>query len=423
MKLDPYQQVGRDWLVAHPLSGIADDPGLGKSAQAITAADKVLADRVDVACPATGRTNWRRQFDIWSDCRHELNIESYQRIVNGALPAGRGDVLILDEAHYLKSISSQRTKHIYGPRANGAGIIKHYDHVWLLSGTIAPNANPMELYPHIRALRPDLILKNGRPMGEFDFLKEFCFFRPTLYGPKVTGVRDGARLRGITRQIFIRRTEEEVATELPEIVWEHRSVDSEEAKRVLRQLEDREEVRALIAHIEIDGDFHAYDESALATLRRLIGELKVDPICEEIADQLRNGMERVVIFCQHHAVINRVHSALNDFGVVSISGQSSERHRVESIDRFQSRAEGAPRVFIGQLDCCREVIDLTASNHVEFIESSWVPLYNYQAAKRCHRRPQTKPVFARIWGLAGSIDDLIASVCAQKVRNKKQLED
>ena len=63
-----YQKEGAAWLVGkgRRFSYLADDMGLGKSAQAITAADIIGAKRILIVCPSVARVNWLRELEKWS---------------------------------------------------------------------------------------------------------------------------------------------------------------------------------------------------------------------------------------------------------------------------------------------------------------------------------------------------------------------
>ena len=67
-------------------------------------------------------------------------------------------------------------------------------------------------------------------------------------------------------------------------------------------------------------------------------------------------------------------------------------------------------------------ITLTASHHVAFVEASWTPADNLQAAKRCHRIGQSRPVIVRMFSLAGSIDEVVTRSLARKTQMISQLE-
>lgn len=424
MQLEPYQLDGVRWLTTGARThGLGDDPGLGKSAQAIRAAAELSPKSIGVRCPAKARTNWARQFALWWPAGQPMppvEIESYDRLVRGESAAGH-DVLILDEAHYLKSPTAKRTRAVYGQHCAGKGLASRCGWVWPLSGTIAPNGNPMEIYPHIRGLRPDLISVKGRAMNRHEFLEYFCVYRNTDWGPRVLGVRNGQELRGLLREMFLRRTVQEVAAGLPPIVWSHETVDADGAAEVLAGLESSPEVVELRKHVESTGNYHAMDGVHMASLRRVIGSLKCAALGEVLTELLRSrGGEKVIVFGHHHSVLNSLHEALSDFNPVQLTGETPPGQVQRTIDRFQT--DPSCRVFIGQTTCCGEAIELTAANRVEFVEPDWVPARMFQAAKRANRRGNPLPVFARVWGLAGSLDDLIAEACARKLRSEQQLE-
>jgi len=383
----------------------------------------VDAQRIAVVCPATARTNWQRQFDLWwlgDERPTQLDIDSYQRVANGCWDGREYDVLILDEAHMLKSPDAQRTKAIYGRYCAGGGLADRCEYVWPLSGTLLPNGNPMEAYPHLRALRPDLIHSAGSPMNKIDFMRRYCNWRMTPYGPQVTGVRDDEALRAMLKQLVLRRTEEEVAKELPEVVWSHETVDDAEAATILRSIEDSPEVSELRMHLDTNQDWHAYESVAMSATRKIIAELKARVVGPVLADELDRRKGKMVVFAHHHAAINRLHSDMVRHHPVQITGETPGAKRQDAIDRFQNDPDC--RVFIAQMDAAGTAIELTAAHHVEFVEASWTPSTMHQAVKRCHRRGQINTVFARIWGLAGSIDDLIAGVCARKVSQLNRLD-
>ena len=74
LELYPYQHVGAEWLAGRSRAILGDTMGLGKSPQAIRAADMAGARRVAIVCPAIARVNWRREFERWTVYAPELRI-------------------------------------------------------------------------------------------------------------------------------------------------------------------------------------------------------------------------------------------------------------------------------------------------------------------------------------------------------------
>ena len=176
-RLFPYQQTGAKFLSDKNLALLADEMGLGKTPQAIAAADLVGAKSVCVICPAIGRINWRREFEkfsnrVWTE--ENLVISSFES-AHKISKEKTFDVLIVDEAHYLKSHTAKRTALIYGKD----GLVRRSKRVWALTGTPAPN-NASELWT--------LLFTFGATRLGFDqFVERYCLFYNSSYGRMITG--------------------------------------------------------------------------------------------------------------------------------------------------------------------------------------------------------------------------------------------
>src|ERR1700722_8887571 len=173
----PYQQIGIDMLARNKRFFLFDDPGLGKTLQAIRAADKIGAKSVLAVVPANIVTQWVSAVKEHSLTGFKFDAVSYDkaRSGTGAVRLNNYDLLINDELHSLKNRNAGRTKALYGPKHDGiGGIVQDVPYVWGLTGSPAPN-NPSELWTHLRALTPTAItMKNGKVMGYHDFVNRFC---------------------------------------------------------------------------------------------------------------------------------------------------------------------------------------------------------------------------------------------------------
>ncbi len=422
MQLMPYQQVGAQFLSQRRKALLADGMGVGKTAQAIIAANMVNAARVAVICPAIARINWEREWKKWGG-KALLRVYSYDVVAakqqtRDAIAEFHPDVLILDEAHYLKSRTAKRTKAIYGPRCNNTGVASKAERVWLLTGTPCPN-NASELYTHLAALWPELILSNGKCVNFATFLNRYCQLIPSPFGPKIVGNKNPEELRSILNKIILRRRVEDVLPDLPPMMWNEVAIEPIEIVPELEALEHDPIIQEIKRQIVTDGDLRSI-EAHVTTMRRLIGTAKAGAAAKLIADELENkAYEKIVVFAQHKDVIKRLAQDLSQWRPVVVSGEVSKERRQEAIDKFQSESE--TRVFIGQTQACATAITLHAANQVIFVEASWTPSDNAQAAKRCHRIGQHRPVFVRVLGLANSIDETVAKALARKSKAISQL--
>src|SRR5690606_25794245 len=136
---------GVNFLKNRKFAMLWDEPGLGKSAQAITAWDQPDINNVLVICPASVVSVWVREISQWGHAQNTGIISwttSYEKAIRDRelIKKFNPSLVVIDEAHYLKSKTAKRTKVILGE------IVKNAERAWFLTGTPMPN-NPSELWP------------------------------------------------------------------------------------------------------------------------------------------------------------------------------------------------------------------------------------------------------------------------------------
>lgn len=435
MKPFPYQLAGAAFLAERKRALLADDMGLGKSAQAILACRQLCPDhqwiRVVVVSPASVVANWRREFDkFWStkDGRAYLaSFVSYDMLTrqgDGAWKTGTGndvgrfaeiDVLILDEAHYLKTKTAKRTKAIFGERCDGVGgLVERAKHVFLLTGTPAPN-NPSELWPMLRAVLPEAIAGiNGHPMSYWSFVSRYCRTRDNGFGIQIVGGKNLEKLKVRLAPHVLRRKKEEVLQDLPPIRFDELAVEGGLSE--LGQMQSKTMSESLIRKTLEQKGVEGLREIAphVAQLRRLTGLAKVKGCIDWITDWLGAGGDKLVVFAHHRDVIDGLfhHFALNTgYRSARLTGDTPAERRQLNIDYFQKRDAN---LFFGQIQAAGTGITLTAASDALFVESSWVPAENEQAAMRIHRIGQRNACLVRFAMLAGSIDEQIQRAVMRK---------
>lgn len=425
-----FQVEGANWLASQQVGLLADEMGVGKSAQVVTACDLIRAQKILIVCPAIARVNWAReftrfskssrQFTIITEAMHLL-IASDSMILSYEMAASHRqkitqnfDVIILDEVHYLKSKDAQRTKAILG----NAGIIRQASRCWALSGTPAPN-HPGELWPLLYTF-------GATKMGYEEFLQYFC---NGYYGPRglvITGTKQYhiPYLRKILEPVILRRKKEDVLKQIPPIHFDHVAVEASPVNLDLflgiQNLETVLEHQTGVVRNSLKV-LEAISKS-VSTLRRYTGLQKVKSAATLIREELENHFyQKIVVFAVHQNVIDQLKFELRDFNPLVLYGKTTPLHRQERIDHFQNKAEC--RIFICNVQACGTAINLTAANQVLFVESEWTPAYNAQAAMRCHRIGQERPVFVRFLGLAHSLDEKINQILERKTRDLVQIFD
>lgn len=428
MQLFEYQQTGSQWLTARKSALLADEPGLGKSAQAIVAAESIGAKNVLILCPAIGRISWDREIRKFSSLTSSRQIHVAQTS-KALLPPRSGaaltiicsydlaarhdfrglefDLLILDEAHFLKSPKAKRTKAVMG----GGGIVRRAKRVWALTGTPMPN--------HAGELWILLYTFGVTRLKYLEFVDRYCYVGDL---GNITGTKKDKipELKAMLGKIMLRRKKEDVLKDLPPLLYSELVVeagkvklDSAEKALVEKQLE---KFMGLERH---DGDDETFlrileaTAGSISTLRRYLGMQKVAPVVELVRQELESyPSQKVVLFAIHREVVMQLMAGLKDFGAVAITGTTPTFVREKSVREFQENPHC--RVFIGNIQACGTSITLTASDQVLFVEQEWVPAANAQAAQRCHRIGQTRAVNARFVAIANSLDEKIAAVLRRK---------
>lgn len=452
--LFPYQVIGADWLAKRKLALLADEMGLGKSAQVVSACDKINAKRILIICPAVARLNWLREFEKFSTTSRSFSILETQKpstelsecvVTSYDLAAKNSkalceklkswDVLVLDESHYLKSPTTARTVAIFGK----GGLVRSADRVWALSGTPAPN--------HAGELWPILFTFGVTKLSYDDFIKNYChsyqvsYSRRQISGTKIEKIPE---IRMMLSQVMLRRKKEDVMKELPPIqyvdtVVEPGPVDLEMESSFLKYVfpdDKRDELnqklsfeRQLIENVVNSTGFGRDGMKALeglansvSTLRRYTGIQKVKAVSTMVAEELNLGLyEKIVLFAVHRDVIEGLRVHLVKFKPVTLYGKTDPARRDRNVDKFQNNPKC--QVFIGNIQSAGTAITLTAAHNIIFVEQDWVPGNNAQAAMRCHRIGQTKPVLVRFAGLVDSIDQRVSEVLRRKTRDLSAIFD
>lgn len=432
--LKPYQEQGARWLALRKYALLADDMGLGKTPISIAACDLVGATRVVVVGPAIGRVNWNREFQRWSLLGAAVRVFSFDELVRDkrkrdAVRAFKPHVIIVDEAHALKNRDSKRTKAVYGKHCHNTGLASIAPYVWILTGTPAPN-DVTELWTHFRALWPEWITFEGAPLNFVGFATRYAEWKADEWGGiKVFGNNQKTlpELKQSLNSVMLRRRAKDVLPELPPIVWRPTYlIPREHVSAQLLELEQSEQVQELVRVFDasVDGTtrdlFTAEEPVALATVRRLTAEIKAPVVGELIAQELSDhAYDKIVIFARHRAALEILRDRLEAFGVCEVKGGQTDAKRQKAIDLFQS--DGRVRVALVQLDAGYHTITLHAAAQVAFLEQAWTPDINVQAAKRCHRFGQTRPVFVRNFGLEGSIDEAVSQALSRKAQATLEL--
>ncbi len=440
MELFQYQKEGAAWLKNRRHALLADEPGVGKSAQLIEAAKGL--ERIIIVAPAVALENWAREFKKFDpERKHAPVITSYDLLVRHSehfLPReGKHNYQLagVDEVHMTKEWTSLRSKAIFGVKnppitldKNGferrvaPGLVHFTQRLWALSGTPMPrNASEMWVLFYTFGVTR---------LSYEDFVARFC----TAYKGnsrfnrlKITGTNMEHRdeIRAMFKRIGLRRLKKDVL-DLPPIFHTTFYVKSdadplklfpEMKEKLTRELEYMKEQLGLLNWGNETETLSALEVLAqsVSTLRRYNGLKKVKPALDLITGEFEAGLyKKLVIFCVHKDVVALMKKGLEKYNPAVITGETPTNKRAAEIDRFQTDPEcGA---IIANIKAAGVAVTLTAASQVILIESEWNPSDNSQAVDRCHRISQTESVTARYLTLAGSIDDKINEILVKKAQ-------
>lgn len=434
---------------------MGDDTGLGKSAQIIAAAEVRGARRILVFCPAIGRVSWKTEFPKWQQSRPTVIVNrdtamipngpvavvvsydaisrraGYQRVAKLLQNTEPFDVFALDEAHYLKNPEANRTRAIYGARMDlrsgliAAGLATD-GVVWPASAT-PQKTNAVDLFPHIRALFPDVLLDLfGTMPTRNQFVERYCTFYDGLYGREITGNNPATigELVDKLRQYFIVRRKADVAQELGAI--NHVTLPLEIPERNKNKLDildeghegDRTKYLDLLENLPVDAPLPE-PPAHLMQLWRELGEAKVEPGVAWIRDFLdADPSRKLVVFAHHRTVIEQVAAAFPGESV-RLYGGTAQKDRESAVQQFQENP--SVRLFVGQTLAAGTSITLTAAADVLVLEPEFAALDMYQAISRCHRIGQTQPVTAFYAYADDTVDRRIARTVQRRTSDFENL--
>jgi SNF2 family DNA or RNA helicase len=414
-ELRHYQQQGLNWLQflrEYKFSGIlADDMGLGKTIQ--TLAHLLLEKQSGrmplptlIIAPTSLMSNWRRETERFTPDlkililqgteRKQLfyKIRDYDLILTTYPLLSRDEETLLEhEYHYLILDEAQTIKN---PLSKAAQLVRRIktNHRLCLTGT--PMENHLgELWAQFDFLMPG-------------FLSDSATFKKRYRTPiEVYG--DSEQRKQLSRRVapfMLRRTKQEVATELPPKTEIIRSVPLYPKQAALYEsirLTMEKKVRDAIAQKGLSRS-HITILDALLKLRQTCCDprtlplkeaqkvhesAKLDLLMEILPEQLEEG-RRILVFSQFTRMIALIESELNTrkIGYTKLTGQT--RNRDEAIELFKS---GEVNVFLISLKAGGVGLNLTEADTVIIYDPWWNPAVESQAADRSHRIGQDKPVF------------------------------
>jgi hypothetical protein len=424
---------------------LADEPGLGKTAQALLAAEAANAYPLLVVVPNVVKTNWAREAARWTPHRPATVVQGDGETADGfadivvlnyeVLDRHRGWLgdfgfrgMVVDEAHFIKNKTSQRSQHVLAL----SGLIRSRTaRPLLMALTGTPLINDIEDF---RAIWQFLgWIDDSEPLGELAGALE-----DTGLTPADRGFYAAARQCVIDLGI-VRRRKLEVAADIParriaDLPVELdgragrsiRAAERDLASRMVARYEtalanrssgvgvggiDYDLVRR-VARSELKDAMTQPGENVFTMMRR-IGQAKAE-LAADYAAQLARSAGKVVFFAKHVDVMDAAEETFARQGVrfSSIRGEQTRTARQANVDAFMNDPDVA--VAVCSLTTAGVGLNLQVASNIVLAELSWTDAEQTQAIDRCHRIGQSEPVTAWRIIAAQTIDTRIAELIDSK---------
>lgn len=385
--LRAYQSFGARFALVQERIVIGDEMGLGKTVEALA----VLAHLSEtgqthslVVCPAAVVSNWIREVRKHTKLRAwrlhgaywERNREAKSWLRAGGIAVTTYDLLpwarsllpeetvtcaVFDEAHYIKNPKAKRSQ-------AAAAVMDLVRYTMLMTGTPLEN-NVQEFRNLIGYIRRDLA----------DSAPEYL----------------ASRFRRHVAPAYLRRNQEDVLTELPELIetdeWLGLSADDE----------------ARYNDAVAGGNFMLMRRAAMLSPR----SQKMERLAE-IVEEAKGSGRKVIVFSYFREVLSEIRASL--FGEVfgPLTGSVPAGDRQSLIDYFSEASDGA--VLLAQITAGGIGLNIQSCSVVVICEPQLKPTMESQAIARAHRMGQTNTVQVHRLLTENSVDERIIDILATK---------
>lgn len=402
----PYQLQGIAFLMPRHAALLADEMGLGKTVQVLLALRLLFHGgfirRALVVCPKPLVINWTRELRTWapdvpfeviggdtdarraswqvSNCPLKLvNYELLTRDVGLAADERvRFDVVVLDEAQRIKNHSSKTAQAVRRLRR---------DRSWAMTGT--PIENRMD-----------------------DLVSIFAFVDPDRIPPETPA----KQLPQLTRDCVLRRTKEDVATDMPPRIVHDAILELTPAQKESYALAEKEGVVRLNALGDTITVQHVFELvlrlKQICNFDPLTGQsAKLEQLQADVAEVAESG-RKAILFSQWVEPLELLARELRPYGPLLYHGKVPQRDRQPTLDRFQS--DPTKHVLLMSYGTGSVGLNLQFANYVFLFDRWWNPAVEDQAINRAHRLGQKEPVFVTRFVTQNTIEGRIAEVLERK---------
>ncbi|MFJ6269236.1 DEAD/DEAH box helicase [Pseudarthrobacter oxydans] len=396
VSLRGYQAFGAKFALVQRRAIIGDEMGLGKTIQAIAALSHLHAiggKRYLVVCPASVLVNWLREIQSKSSLE-VFKLHGGELWRNRLVWVKRGgvgvttfealrsldheskielDMLVVDEAHFVKNPDTIRSRTV-------RSLLRRSQRTLFLTGT--PMENRVEEFRNLVSyLQPDMV----EHMSGVKSVVQAEVFRQAI------------------APVYLRRNQEDVLNELPDLIQIDEWEDFEG--------EDYEAYLDAVA----GGNFMAMRRAAFAGAEGG-GSAKLRRLLELVHEAVANG-HKVIVFSFFRDVLEAVSQTLRkptySLEVVgALTGSTSTSERQNMVDRFTATKD--PAVLVSQIQAGGVGLNIQAASVVILCEPQAKPSMESQAIARAHRMGQVRRVQVHRLLIENSVDQRMLEILGSK---------
>lgn len=430
--LEPYeyQKEGIAYALRHKRCILGDQPGLGKTLQAIGTVTIARAYPCLVICPAALKINWQREFkkfagkqalilddknrDTWQRYVEmkccDIFITNYESLKKFFVLAVKPDArltmksitfdprinlfksVVIDESHKCKSTKTQQSKFV-------EGICRGKEYILELTGTPVVNDNT-DLIQQLK------IMGRLEDFGGYkNYVERFC-----------NGPRKASNLKELNWRLwtscFFRREKAKVLTQLPDKTRQYIEMD------ITTRDEYRKAEADLINYLrqykgktdkEIEKSMRGEVMVRMGILKAISARGKIRAAAEFIHDVIDGG-EKLIVFAFLKEVVLEMKKLFPE--AVTVTGEDNVKQKQAAVDAFQNNPEC--KLIILNYKSGGTGLTLTASSRVAFIEFPWTFSDCEQAEDRAHRNGQKNNVNCYYFLGKDTIDEYMYKVIQTK---------
>lgn len=442
--LRPYQKAGYNWfhfLQKYHFGGcLADDMGLGKTIQtlALLQKEKELQSEQGlhttslIVMPTSLIYNWMNEakkftpklkIHTHTGSFREKDIAIFKKydVVITTYGITRVDIELIKEM-YFHYVILDESQNIKNPSSKSFKAVKqlHSKFKLILSGTPVENT-VNDLWTQMSFINPGLL--GSQTFFQTDFVQPI---------EKKKDEEKAQRLQVLIKPFVMRRTKEQVATELPP-----KTENLFFSKMTEDQLEIYEQTKSdyrneLLKALET-GDYSKSPMQllqGLTKLRQIANHPKLvdqdysgeSGKFEDVIHKLKSVVEgghKVLIFSQFVKQLALYRNYLEEQGLPFSYLDGATTNRGKVVEEFKSSTE--IQIFLISIKAGGVGLNLTEADYVFILDPWWNPAVEQQAIDRTHRIGQTKNVFIYKFITKDTVEEKILALQNKKLRVAKSL--